>query len=97
MIECKKFKYHEKGNLVGFADLYIEKWEAEIVGCAYFKKGNSRWISLPGKEYEKDGEKKYLPFLRFTRKQVWQAFMDQASHAIQEHLSSLQPEENGNQ
>jgi hypothetical protein len=45
-------------------------------------KEGQRWVNLPGKEYEKDGQKKYAPHIRFREKDHWEAFMKQAKEAI---------------
>ena len=87
MIECTRFKPHQKGHLVGFADIYIDKWEAEIQGVAFFNKNGQRWITLPGKEYEKDGEKKFAPFLRFRETQTYRTFVEHASKAIDRYIA----------
>jgi len=83
MIECTRFKSFEKGYLQGFADFYIDKWGVEIQGCALYMKEGRRWLNLPGNEYmNKEGEKKYAPFLRFREKEHWNAFMESAKAAI---------------
>jgi len=82
MIECIKFKSFEKGHLQGFADFYLPQWGIEIQGCALYMKEGQRWVNLPGKEYEKDGQKKYAPHIRFRDKDHWEAFMKQAKEAI---------------
>ena len=39
--------------------------KALVNDVIYFKKDNKRWISFPQKVFEKDGEKKYVPNIKF--------------------------------
>lgn len=38
----------------------------EIRDITLFEKGNSSWISMPSKTYEKDGKKKYWSYTYFS-------------------------------
>lgn len=58
------FKALEKGSLRGFFDVVIEEWGMTI-SCSFFEKDGKRWVSLPTREYEKDGSKKYQSLVRF--------------------------------
>ena len=83
MIECTKFTPHANGFLQGFADFYIEKWGVEINGCSLFMKEGRRWVNFPAKEYEnKEGEKKFMPLIRFREKEHNTKFMEAAKEAI---------------
>ena len=82
MIECTRFVTLQKGSLQGFADLYVPKWGIEIKGCSLFMKNGKRWVSMPSREYEVDGEKKYAPIVAFRNKAHMDAFSEQAKDAI---------------
>ncbi len=83
MIECTNFKTHQKGSLQGFADLFVDSWGVEIKGCSLFMKGGRRWVTFPSREYDnKEGEKKYMPYIRFRNKEHMDAFATQAKEAI---------------
>jgi hypothetical protein len=82
MIECIRFRAHEKGHMKGFADFFFPKWGIEIYGCTLYEKDGKRWVNLPTKETEIDGEKKFFPFIRFKEKRHWEVFIEQAKKAI---------------
>lgn len=87
MIKCTHFKSFEKGCLQGFATLEIDKWGAEIKGCTLNMKDGKRWVSLPRKEYEVDGEKKYQPIVRLLERSHQDTFSEQAKEAIDLYCS----------
>lgn len=90
MIECTKFKSHVKGHLQGFADFYISKWGVEINGCALYKKEGRRWVNFPTREYEnEEGEKKFMPLIRFRNKEHQTAFTKKAKEAIDEWCKEI--------
>lgn len=94
MIECTRFKAFQKGYLQGFADISIPKWGVEIQGLSLYMKDGRRWVNLPGNEYtNKEGEKKYAPFLRFTEKDHYIAFVEAAKAAIDKWCSENQQPE----
>lgn len=83
MIICRKYNSVNKGFLLGFADMYIEKWKIEIRGCALYQKDGRRWINLPSKEYVDElGAKKYAPIVRFEEDDHYKLFQEQAKRAI---------------
>ena len=91
MIECKKFISQPRGGFVGFATLFIEKWGVQINSCKMFQKNGHRWVSFPDQSYEKDGEKKYSPYIWFEDKKVASAFSDAAVKAIDDFCSQQSP------
>ena len=97
-VKCLKFKEVNKGCLVGYADLLLEKTDLslEVRGCMLMQKNNQKWLSLPSKEFkdEKTNETKYYPIVRFTDKDVDKKFQDQAIAVINEfRQASEQPEQ----
>jgi len=84
MIKCTKFRSFQKGNLQGFASLLIEKWNLQINDCTLCMKDGKRWVNLPSKEYEKDGEKRYQPILVFKDPALKERFSESAKKAIDE-------------
>lgn len=86
-LECMHVKVHQSGSLFGFADLFSNKWGVEIRGCPIFEKEGRKWINLPSKEYEEDGEKKYYSFLRFREKSHLAEFVRQAVKSIEDWLT----------
>ena len=82
-VECINFKQSPSGALLGFADLFSDKWGLEIRSCPVFQKEGRKWIKLPCNEYQEDGEKKYFNFLRFREKSHLTEFIRQAVKAIE--------------
>jgi len=97
MVECTKFKSYEKGTLIGFADLYVDKWGVDLLGCSVHRKGDSTWVNLPQKLWEDSGEAKWFPIAKFRDKEIGNAFSKKAIEAIKawklanESPSALQP------
>lgn len=86
MIICTRFKSLKKGCLLGFGSLYIEKWGIEIHNCSLNEKGANRWVSLPSQVYEKDGEKKYSPYITFQNKDHYKKFQELILEAFNKKL-----------
>jgi len=83
MIECIKFRSHTDGHLQGFADFFVPKWGMEIYGCSLYSKDGRRWINFPSRKYQNpEGETKYAPYFRFPDPKHFEAFIEQAKHAI---------------
>lgn len=99
MIECTKFTSFPKGSFQGYANIYVEKWGVEIIGCSLFMKDGKRWVNLPSKEYtNKEGEKKYQPLFFFKDKSHYETFCNQVKEAIdkycaENHTESPKPPE----
>lgn len=93
-IECIKFKPFSKGNLLGFADIFVPKWGIEIYGLTIYEKEGNRWVNFPSKEYEKDGQKKYLPYFRFREDEHYNLFCSMVKKAIEKKMNEQQEEIN---
>lgn len=89
MIECTKFTPVNKGNLIGFASLYIDKWGVEIFSISLNQKDGRKWITFPSKSYEKDGEKKFLPYFRIKDKGHYEQFCKNAIEAIEKKANEI--------
>lgn len=87
-IQCTSFKPVEGSYVKGFASIYIPKWGVEIFNISLFEKEGRRWINLPSREYEKDGEKKFLPLLRFREKEHAELFGEKVKQAIDKFLGT---------
>jgi len=70
MIECLKYKKHEKdGCLLGFADVYDDVQDWEVRGIKLFMKDGKRWIQMPSSEFQTpEGEKAYNPIVKKREK-----------------------------
>jgi len=95
-MECTTFRSHQSGALLGFFDLWVPKMGLEFKGCTLYQKNGRKWISLPTREYKgDDGEKKYVPVVRFREKGHADAFCTLAITAIDEFCAKQneQPEQ----
>lgn len=90
-MECTRFFSFTKGSLLGFADIYIPKWDAEICGVRLYQKDGKRWVSVPGSDYDKGDGEKFSPFLKFRDKGNWEAFVKKAKDAIEEFCAKQAP------
>lgn len=83
-MQCTHFRPHAKGFLLGFANLKIPAWHAEIRGCPVFRKHDSTWVNMPGNEFTaSDGENKFAPFLRFDDDEMRKRFSAAAAKAVE--------------
>lgn len=75
-IECIKYTPINKGALLGFANVYVPKWQIEIYGLTLNQKNGKRWVNFPSKDYidATTNEKKYAPHLRFKERPLMDAF-----------------------
>jgi hypothetical protein len=64
-MEIINYRPINKGALLGSFTVYVPEWGVEIKDMLHFKSGNKEWTSFPGKEYEKEGKKKYAPYIYF--------------------------------
>lgn len=83
-IECTRYTAIDKGALMASVDVYIPAWDLEIKGLTLFRKDARKWIGMPSKMYEKDGEKKYFAHIRFREKEKHEKFQEAVMKAIEE-------------
>jgi len=82
MIECTKYTPINKGTCLGSLSVYVDKWGLDIYGITLHQKNGKRWINFPSRMYEKDGEKKYVPYFRFKDAQVYEKFCEEVKKAV---------------
>ena len=95
-MEITKYRPINKGCVIGNFGLKISKWGIFINDCTLFDKGGKRWISLPQRQYEDKGEKKYAPYISFMEKSHMIAFTEKVLAILDEHIAksaSSMPEE----
>lgn len=93
MIKCTKFKELKKGCLLGFGSIEVEKWGIEIHSCSLNEKNGNVWVGLPSQVYEKDGEKKYAPYITFKNKEHYKKFQEMCIEAMNKKRKEQQLEE----
>jgi len=65
MIRVTKY-YEAKGDgpLKGTFWIEIATWHMEIRDLTEWQKGSNWWVSMPSKQFEVDGQKKYMPYVK---------------------------------
>lgn len=89
MLKVENVRFVEKGFLRAFFDVNIPEWHLTIFGCQYFLKGTSKWVSMPSRKVDVEGEKpKFFPYIKFDK-----AVQDKFNEACLEALKvvELQP------
>lgn len=83
-IECMNFISYQKGSLLGFADIYVPKMDAEIYGISLYQKDGRRWVNMPSREYKdkETKETKYSSVFRLRKKENYEAFGEAVKKAI---------------
>jgi hypothetical protein len=66
-MEIINYKEINKGCLQSKFDVLIAEWGLTIRECSLFKKDSRAWISLPSRQYEKDGAIKNYDLVSFDR------------------------------
>ena len=90
-IRCTSFKEVDKGVMKGFATIFVPKWGVEIYNVQMCRKDNSKWINFPSRQIEKDGEKKFLPYIRFEKKEHMDAFSSKVWAAVDKWIQENSP------
>lgn len=96
MIEITKYKAVEKGTLVAFLDIKIQKWGNFFIrDITYFIKGDMRWISFPSQQYKKDDTTKYKPYNGFEEDSIQKKFQEKVMEAIDEYTARQPQQQEG--
>lgn len=82
MIEITNYKAINKGALVGSFAVKMPTWNFFINDINLFQKEGRRWISMPSRSYEKDGQTKYFPFCGLMNKDAHDRFQEHALKAL---------------
>jgi len=93
MIKILGYKEVNKGAILGSVSIQIEKWSLTINRITVFQKDNRRWISMPSESFEKDGEKKYFPLVKFDEREVMDRFSRHVLESLDEYLLKLNAQE----
>ena len=79
-----------KGTLLGFADIEVDKWGVSIYGVSLHEKNGAKWIGIPSREVMNDGEKKYYPFFKFKEKNHFEIFTKAVFEAVNKKINEDQ-------
>jgi hypothetical protein len=82
------FKPHSSGTLTAIFTVRFEVLKLEIRGCTLHEKSGKRWVMLPSKAYEQNGQKKYSPICEISDLRYARQFQKSCLDAIDSHLRS---------
>jgi DNA-binding cell septation regulator SpoVG len=85
MIDIISVNPLNKGDLLATVSVYIRPWKMKIHEIAVFQKGANRFISLPTRKWEQNGETKYQKLLEFDDNAVEKRFRDQIMKAVDDY------------
>jgi hypothetical protein len=81
----REFRSCPRNTLVGF--LVIETPSGLVLrDVTLHEKGDARWISMPAKQYEKDGAKSWIPYIEFATKESREKFQACALAAVDAYM-----------
>ena len=92
MIECLRFIPVNKHTCLGFADIKVSKWGLLINGISLHSKDGKKWVSLPAKQYEKDGEKKWMPYFKMENPDHQKELLKQIEIAVMKKKNEMDGE-----
>lgn len=80
----KYVKVSEDGPILAYVNFHIKNWGMYLSDCRVIKtRHGGVFIGFPGREYEKNGEKKYSSYL-IWEKEMGERFQKAAKSAIEE-------------
>jgi len=83
-VEVLSFKPFNSKTLKGWLDVVIPSLGMKISGFGLHEREGERWLSLPSREYESGGERKFAPIIEFSDKDSREAFQKAALIALAE-------------
>jgi DNA-binding cell septation regulator SpoVG len=86
MIDIISVNPINKGDTLASVSVAIRPWKLKIHEILVFQKGVNRWVSLPSRKYEKDGEIKYAKLIEFDDSSVEKRFRDQIMQAVDAYV-----------
>lgn len=66
--------------------------EIMINDCRLFEKNDSKWVALPQRQYEKDGEKRYAPYISCTLLSDLKGFQAAVLEAVEAYQKNPVPQ-----
>ena len=84
-IEIKFFRKYEKNTLKGFLTVLLQPSGIEIRDLTLHEKNGKRWVNMPNKPYEDEGETKYSYIVFFPDKDRAQKFQEATLKALDKY------------
>jgi hypothetical protein len=82
-IVARNWKRVDRATIVGIVDIVVVKWQLEVKGCRWHRKGDKEWLGLPAREWtDKDGNKQFADVIGFVNHGTARRFREAALAAI---------------
>ena len=92
MIEILSHRYNDKGAKKASITIRLPKMKNFIIyNVSIFEKDGKKWVSMPSKEYESEGKKKYFPHCGFEDKDINESFKNAILTAFEEYVKLNPP------
>jgi len=90
MIEILKLEMVNKGSLIAKFTVKVQKWGGFLIKeCTLFDANGKKWITLPSRQYEAEGKKKYFSYVGFEDRSMDDMFKERVLKAVEEQISKL--------
>lgn len=86
LIQITNIRPVNKNSLLATCDVQIRPWKVTFHNVSIFQKGTNRWIGMPSRKWEKDGETKYQELVTFDDADIQKRFRDQIMVCIDDYL-----------
>jgi len=91
-MKIENFRRIENSYRVGSFNIVMENWGGLIIrDCHLFCKDGKEWISLPQKEYMKNGEKKYYTLISFSSYENLLKFLERVKQEVKKIMGNPEP------
>ena len=77
---------YAKNTLIAFCVIQLPSGLV-LRDLAVHQKGDSMWVAMPAREYQKDGERSWSPIIEFADRESRVAFQEYALAAINAYLT----------
>ena len=86
-MELIEMREINKGSLRAVATVRVPKWgNVLLLEVCYCESNGKNWVTLPAKPYEKDGKKKYWPYVAFEDNKLENIFKEQIRELFKKQL-----------
>lgn len=86
MIEVISVNPINKGEMLASVSVHIKPWKMKIHEIMVMQKGLNKWVNLPSRKYEANGETKYSKLLEFDDISAEKRFRDQIMQSVDEYI-----------
>lgn len=98
MIEILNLKVLNKGALIATFTVKMHKMGGLLLReCSLFESGAKNWVTMPSRQYESEGKKKYFPYIAFEDRTLDEKFRDKIKDEVMKHLKQKQEVNNKEQ